>query len=98
MTNKLAAVNPRSPMNDERYQQPTGWVENITATVCMPALGDPQLLSEVYPALMNWTQILGSGFGLATSSAADRMEKQSMIYPVQPSRWPFPGGDGRQAG
>jgi len=59
---ELAAVNPRSLMNDERYQQLTGWVEkHYRDRLHASDLGDPQLLSEVYQALDELTQILGLG-------------------------------------
>ena len=59
---ELAAVNPRSLMNDERYQQLTGWVEkHYRDRLHAHDLGDPQLLSEVYQALDELTQILGLG-------------------------------------
>jgi succinylarginine dihydrolase len=49
-------------MNDERYQQLTGWVEkHYRDRLHARDLGDPQLLSEVYQALDELTQILGLG-------------------------------------
>lgn len=59
---ELAAVNPQSLMNDERYQQLTRWVEkHYRDRLHARDLGDPQLLGEVYQALDELTQILGLG-------------------------------------
>jgi succinylarginine dihydrolase len=59
---ELAAVNPQSLMNDERYQQLTRWVKkHYRDRLHARDLGDPQLLGEVYQALDELTQILGLG-------------------------------------
>ena len=59
---ELAAVNPHSLMDDARYLQLTQWVEkHYRDRLHARDLADPQLLSEVYQALDELTQILRLG-------------------------------------
>ncbi|MBI6548635.1 N-succinylarginine dihydrolase [Xenorhabdus lircayensis] len=59
---ELAAVNPATLMTPELYQRLTTWVErHYRDSLYITDMADPQLLSEVYCALDELTQILRLG-------------------------------------